>query len=149
VNSTRLVLVGRLDRLARFLTVQESILQDLKRKKSRQRFPSLVSFQASSAGRSDPQSNPTSKRHQHCRRFAEPKKRFVPNIEAKKTKRDEALNELRFAILFDHTGFPVVQLDPPGANKKVGEYLIDSPEKANVFVELKSVVNPPRRGGLV
>jgi DNA invertase Pin-like site-specific DNA recombinase len=33
VNSTRLVLVERLDRLARFLTVQESILQGLKRKK--------------------------------------------------------------------------------------------------------------------
>ena len=32
VNSTRLVLVERLDRLARFLTVQESILPDLKRK---------------------------------------------------------------------------------------------------------------------
>jgi DNA invertase Pin-like site-specific DNA recombinase len=33
VAGTRLVLVERLDRLARFLTVQESILQDLKRKK--------------------------------------------------------------------------------------------------------------------
>jgi DNA invertase Pin-like site-specific DNA recombinase len=32
VNSTNLVLVERLDRLARFLTVQESILQDLKRR---------------------------------------------------------------------------------------------------------------------
>jgi Resolvase, N terminal domain len=32
VAGTRLVLVERLDRLARFLTVQESILQDLKRK---------------------------------------------------------------------------------------------------------------------
>jgi DNA invertase Pin-like site-specific DNA recombinase len=32
VTGTRLVLVERLDRLARFLTVQESILQDLKRK---------------------------------------------------------------------------------------------------------------------
>jgi DNA invertase Pin-like site-specific DNA recombinase len=32
VSGTRLVLVERLDRLARFLTVQESILQDLKRK---------------------------------------------------------------------------------------------------------------------
>ena len=65
-------------------------------------------------------------------------KRFVPNIEAKNTKRDEALNELRLAYLFDHTGFPVVQLDPPGAKNKNGEYLLDSPEKANVFVELKS-----------
>jgi DNA invertase Pin-like site-specific DNA recombinase len=33
VAGTKLVLVERLDRLARFLTVQESILQDLKRKK--------------------------------------------------------------------------------------------------------------------
>ena len=65
-------------------------------------------------------------------------KRFVPNIEAKNTKRDEALNELRLAYFFDHTGFPVVQLDPPGANNKMGEYLLDSPEKTNVFVELKS-----------
>jgi len=32
VNSTKLVLVERLDRLARFLTVPESILQDLKRR---------------------------------------------------------------------------------------------------------------------
>jgi DNA invertase Pin-like site-specific DNA recombinase len=32
VSGTRLVLVERLDRLARFLTVQESIIQDLKRK---------------------------------------------------------------------------------------------------------------------
>jgi DNA invertase Pin-like site-specific DNA recombinase len=32
VAGTRLVLVERLDRLARFLTVQEAILQDLKRK---------------------------------------------------------------------------------------------------------------------
>lgn len=32
-------------------------------------------------------------------------KRFVPNIEAKNTKRDEALNELRLAYLFDHTAF--------------------------------------------
>jgi hypothetical protein len=65
-------------------------------------------------------------------------KRFVPNIEAKNTKRDEALNELRLPYLFDHTGFPVVQLDPPGENNKIGEYLLESPEKANVFVEPKS-----------
>jgi hypothetical protein len=35
-------------------------------------------------------------------------------------------------------GFPVVQLDPPGANNKIGEYLLDSPEKAKAFVELKN-----------
>ena len=65
-------------------------------------------------------------------------KRFVPNIEAKNAKRDEALNELRLAYLFDHTGFPVVQMDPPGANGRKGEYLLATPEKTNVFVELKS-----------
>ncbi len=65
-------------------------------------------------------------------------KRFVPNIEAKNTKRDEALNELRLAYLFDQTGFPVVQLGPPGANGKKGEYLLATPEKTDVFVELKS-----------
>jgi len=32
-------------------------------------------------------------------------KRFVHNIEAKNAKRDEALNELRLAYLFDHMGF--------------------------------------------
>ena len=31
-----------------------------------------------------------------------------------------------------------MQTDPPGANNKIGEHLLDSPEKANVFVELKS-----------
>lgn len=65
-------------------------------------------------------------------------KRFVPNIEAKDAQRDETLNELRLAYLFDHTGFRVVQLDPPGANNKIGEYLLGSPEETNVFVELKS-----------
>jgi hypothetical protein len=64
--------------------------------------------------------------------------RFLPNIEAKNTKRDEALNELRLAYLFDHTGFPLVRLDPPGADTRIGEYLLNSPERANVFVELKS-----------
>lgn len=64
--------------------------------------------------------------------------RFVPKLESKNTQRDEALDELRVAYLLHHTGFPIVQWDPPGLNGKVGEYLIGTPKHQNVFVEVKS-----------
>jgi len=55
--------------------------------------------------------------------------KFVPNLEARNKQRDEALNELRLAYLLDSLNFPVVQWDPPGLNGKIGEFLLDSPEK--------------------
>lgn len=63
---------------------------------------------------------------------------FIPRLESKAAKRDEALEELRVAYWFHHRGFPVAQWEPPGLNGKVGEYLIRSPEEKNVFVEVKS-----------
>ena len=74
-------------------------------------------------------------------RFADEKgclQRFVPNLEARNKQRDKALNELRLAYLFDNLGFPVLQWDPPGLNGKVGEFLLDSPEKTPIFNEIKS-----------
>jgi hypothetical protein len=65
-------------------------------------------------------------------------KRFVPNIESKNTKRDEALNELRLAYLLENLGFPVIGWDPPGLGNKIGEFLLDSPEKIQIFTEIKS-----------
>jgi len=64
--------------------------------------------------------------------------RFQSRLESKNTQRDEALAELRLAYLFDSVGFPIVGWDPPGANGKKGEYLLATPEKTDVFVELKS-----------
>jgi hypothetical protein len=65
-------------------------------------------------------------------------KRFAPRLECGRTQRDEALEELRVAFLLYHTGFPIVQWDPPGLNGKLGEYLISTLEQQNVFVEVKS-----------
>ena len=64
--------------------------------------------------------------------------RFQSRLESKNTQRDEALAELRLAYLLDSVGFPIVGWDPPGANGKKGEYLLATPEKTDVFVELKS-----------
>src|SRR6266851_3236712 len=64
--------------------------------------------------------------------------RFVPRLESKDPQRDEALNELRIAHFFHHGGFSILQWDPPGLNGKVGEYLIDTPEREAVFIEVKS-----------
>lgn len=63
---------------------------------------------------------------------------FVPRLESKPAQRDEALNELRVAYFLHQRGFPIVQWEPPGLNGKVGEYLISTPERKNVFVEVKS-----------
>jgi hypothetical protein len=63
---------------------------------------------------------------------------FIPRLESKAAQRDEALDELRVAYWLHHSGFPVVQWDPPGLNGRVGEYLISTPERKNVFVEVKS-----------
>jgi hypothetical protein len=64
--------------------------------------------------------------------------RFVPNLEARNKQRDKALNELRLAYLLDSLDFPVLQWDPLGLNGKVGEFLLDSPEKTPIFTEIKS-----------
>jgi hypothetical protein len=64
--------------------------------------------------------------------------RFLGPLESRNHQRDEALNELRLAYLFDSLGYPVIQWDPPGANGKIGEFLLDTPEKVPVFSELKS-----------
>jgi hypothetical protein len=64
--------------------------------------------------------------------------RFVPRLESKREQRDEAIEELRTAFLLDSIGFRIQQWDPPASNGKVGEYLISTPEKIVVFVELKS-----------
>ena len=64
--------------------------------------------------------------------------RFVPNLEARDKQRDKALNELRLAYLLHHLGFPILRWDPAGANGKVGEFLLDSPEKVPIFAEVKS-----------
>ena len=63
---------------------------------------------------------------------------FVPKLESRNAQRDEALEELRVAYWLHHSGFPVVEWEPPGLNGKVGEYLIGSPDNANIFVEVKS-----------
>ena len=64
--------------------------------------------------------------------------RFEGPLESRNHQRDEALNELRLAFLFDSLGFPVMQWDPLGANGKKGEFLLDTPEQIPVFTELKS-----------
>ena len=64
--------------------------------------------------------------------------RFVGPLESRNHQRDEALNELRLAYFFDSLGYPVIQWDPPGANGKIGEFLLDTPGKVPVFTELKS-----------
>lgn len=64
--------------------------------------------------------------------------RFVPNLEARNNQRDEALNELRLAYLLENLDFPVTQWDPPGLKGKVGEFLLNSPERTAIFTEIKS-----------
>ena len=65
--------------------------------------------------------------------------RFRPNLEARNKQRDKALNELRLAYLFDSLDFPILLWDPPGASgRRIGEFLLDSPEKTPIFVEIKS-----------
>ena len=63
---------------------------------------------------------------------------YVPRLQSKNAQRDEALNELRIAYWFHHTGFPVARWEPPGLNSKVGEYAIATPAQKDVFVEVKS-----------
>jgi hypothetical protein len=64
--------------------------------------------------------------------------RFVPNFEARDRQRDKALNELRLAYLFRSVGYGISQWDPPGANGKVGEFMLSSSGESSVFVEIKS-----------
>ena len=64
--------------------------------------------------------------------------RFRPNIEARDTKRDEALNELRLAYLLENLGFPIIDWDPPGLSNMIGEFLIESPKEVRIFTEIKS-----------
>ena len=75
-------------------------------------------------------------------RFADERgclERFRPNLEARNKQRDKALNELRLAYLFDSLDFPILLWDPPGASgRRIGEFLLDSPEKTPIFVEIKS-----------
>jgi hypothetical protein len=75
-------------------------------------------------------------------RFADEKpgclKRFVPNIEARDKQRNKTLSELRLAFLLENMDFPITAWDPPGANGKRGEFLLQSPEGISIFVEIKS-----------
>jgi hypothetical protein len=64
--------------------------------------------------------------------------RFIPNLESKDRQRDKALNELRLAYLFKSLGFEISEWDPPGANGKIGEFLLSSPGDPSIFVEIKS-----------
>jgi hypothetical protein len=64
--------------------------------------------------------------------------RFRPNLESIDRQRDKALNELRLAYLFAGLGFGIGEWNPAGANGKIGEFLLNTPEKQSVFVELKS-----------
>src|SRR5258708_24471072 len=65
-------------------------------------------------------------------------RQFVPRLEARNTQRDEALSELRVAYWLHHNSLPILQWEPPGLNRKVGEYLIGTPDGHKVFVEVKS-----------
>jgi hypothetical protein len=64
--------------------------------------------------------------------------RFVPTLESRDKQRDEAINELRLAYLLDSLGFTIVGWDPPGANGKKGQFTLESPEKVQIFTEIKS-----------
>lgn len=64
--------------------------------------------------------------------------RFVPNLESKDRQRDKFLNELRLAYLFRSLGFDISKWDPPGANGKTGEFMLNWPNEPAVFVEIKS-----------
>jgi len=64
--------------------------------------------------------------------------RFLPNIESKDRQRDKALSELRLAYLFRQLGFGIPLWDPPGANGKIGEFMLSRTGEADVFVEIKS-----------
>jgi hypothetical protein len=89
---------------------------------------------------------PTGKRFVEAERaclsaFAESENRinhFVPRLNSQMTQYHEALNELRVAFFFHRCGFPIIQWEPQGANGKVGEYVIRTPEGIDVFVEVKS-----------
>lgn len=59
-------------------------------------------------------------------------------MESKSPQRDEALDELRVAHFFHHSGFHITQWEPPGLNGKIGEYLVEAPEGQQIFVEVKS-----------
>jgi hypothetical protein len=59
-------------------------------------------------------------------------------LESIDRQRDKAFNELRTAYLFRNLGFSIPQWDPPGANGKIGEFTLGTPEGQSVFVELKS-----------
>jgi hypothetical protein len=64
--------------------------------------------------------------------------RFRPNIEARDKQRDKAMSELRLAYLLENMGFPITAWDPPGANNKIGEFTLQSPEGVSIFTEIKS-----------
>lgn len=74
-------------------------------------------------------------------RFADEKgclHRFVPTLESRGKQRDEAINELRLAYLFENLGFPIVAWDPPGLNGRIGEFMLEVLEKTRIFTEIKS-----------
>ncbi|MGB7547938.1 MAG: hypothetical protein WBM14_09330 [Terracidiphilus sp.] len=64
--------------------------------------------------------------------------RFLPNLEAQDRQRDKCLNELRLAYFFKSLGYGISAWDPPGANGKTGEFMLNWTEESSVFVEIKS-----------
>lgn len=64
---------------------------------------------------------------------------FLPKLRGRKTQRDEALAELGTAYFLEHRcHLPILAWEPPGANGRVGEYLVELPRGQEMFVEVKS-----------
>ena len=65
--------------------------------------------------------------------------RFLPKLRIPRNKqRDATLSELRVALFLHRSGFPIAAWEPPGNNRKEGEYSVRTPEEGIVFTEVKS-----------
>jgi hypothetical protein len=64
---------------------------------------------------------------------------YVNKLQEEAKRRDEFLAELAVAYFLDaRCGLPIVRLEPPGAAGKTGEFLVQLPDKREMFVEVKS-----------
>jgi hypothetical protein len=64
---------------------------------------------------------------------------FWPRLsDSRPAERDDALQEIRVARFFAANAFPVVQWEPAGNGKYIGEFSIQGAQSEPIFVEIKS-----------
>ena len=65
---------------------------------------------------------------------------YIGALQGPDKQRNAALRELRVALYWERSGFPVLEWSPLGAGGNKGEFVVEGPAKERVFVEVKGPV---------